>query len=151
MTKRYNDTGMRLTNCCGAVSTYMDEDLCCKKCYREVTFGQGDGSEYRETTTDERIEQDDLAPALPLPDGWGLWHTGGGCTAWGRNLVGYEDACAMITGDGSKGNCDDSLAPTSAEGVTLGLYMDEDGQGTYHTVTLSAALAWVQDLERTTS
>ena len=51
MEKRYDETGQRLTDCCEAYSTYMDgELLCCKKCYREVELGQGDGSEYRPMT-----------------------------------------------------------------------------------------------------
>lgn len=47
--KRFNDEGMRLTDCCGACST-IDCDsgvLYCKKCGAEVPWGQGDGSEYR--------------------------------------------------------------------------------------------------------
>ena len=44
---------MRLTDCCSAVSTYMDDEtgtfddlvLCCKNCYEEVEIGQGDGNE----------------------------------------------------------------------------------------------------------
>lgn len=37
----------RLTDCCGAWSTYMDGDvLCCKACYEPVGIGQGDGSEH---------------------------------------------------------------------------------------------------------
>ena len=95
---------------------------------------------------DDMTTHDDRAPALPLPEGWGLWHTGGGCTAWGRNLTGHKDAYAMITGDES------ALAPCSHEGITLGIYMDAEDEGTCHEgITLSAALAWVQDLERTTS
>ena len=36
--------GTRLTNCCGAYSTYMDTDqLCCKACYNPVEDGEGDG------------------------------------------------------------------------------------------------------------
>ena len=35
--------GTRLTNCCGAYSTYMDTDqLCCKACYNPVEDGEGD-------------------------------------------------------------------------------------------------------------
>ena len=42
--------GMRLTDCCAAVSTYMDDgaggqELTCKACYFEVNDGQGDGDE----------------------------------------------------------------------------------------------------------
>ncbi len=42
--------GMRLTDCCAAVSTYMDDgtggqELTCKACYHEVGDGQGDGDE----------------------------------------------------------------------------------------------------------
>jgi len=51
--KRYNSEGMRLTDCCGAYSTYCQSDesgqldtLCCKACYAEVPFGQGDGGEH---------------------------------------------------------------------------------------------------------
>lgn len=42
----YNAQGMRLTDCCSSLSTYVDETLCCKKCYEEVPIGQGDGNEY---------------------------------------------------------------------------------------------------------
>ena len=42
--------GMRLTDCCAAVSTYMDDgtggqELTCKSCYHTVDNGQGDGDE----------------------------------------------------------------------------------------------------------
>lgn len=42
----YDDDGYRLTDCCGAVSTY-DEfgELYCKVCYDVVGHGEGDGSE----------------------------------------------------------------------------------------------------------
>jgi len=44
--KKYDSDGHRLTNCCGAFSTFMEgEVLCCKACYREVSFGEGDGSD----------------------------------------------------------------------------------------------------------
>jgi hypothetical protein len=40
-------TGMRLTDCCGAFSSYsMDSGLYCKVCFETVGFGQGDGEEY---------------------------------------------------------------------------------------------------------
>lgn len=58
MAKRYDENGQRLTNCCGAYSTYMDgEVLCCKKCYRGVGFGEGDGSEYRTVSRILRYEK----------------------------------------------------------------------------------------------
>ena len=52
---------MRLTDCCSAVSTYMDDEtgtfddlvLCCKNCYEEVEIGQGDGNEFN---SDYKIE-----------------------------------------------------------------------------------------------
>ena len=42
--------GMRLTDCCAAVSTYMDDgtggqELTCKSCYHTVDNGQGDGDQ----------------------------------------------------------------------------------------------------------
>ena len=42
--------GMRLTDCCAAVSTYMDDgtggqELSCKSCYHTVDNGQGDGDQ----------------------------------------------------------------------------------------------------------
>ena len=47
MTKRYDDGGQRVTSCCGCYSTYGDDGvLCCKRCYNEVDFGEGDGSEF---------------------------------------------------------------------------------------------------------
>lgn len=48
--KRYNVKGMRLTDCCGAMSTYIDGDLCCKNCYRIVSIGEGDGNEFKPKT-----------------------------------------------------------------------------------------------------
>ena len=50
--RRYNNVGMRLTDCCAACSTYMDDgtgewELSCKHCAHLVDFGEGDGSEYR--------------------------------------------------------------------------------------------------------
>ena len=47
MDKRYDKGGQRVTSCCGSYSTYHDETLCCKACYNEVDFGEGDGSEFR--------------------------------------------------------------------------------------------------------
>lgn len=44
---RYDEKGMRLTDCCGALSTYCDGALCCKGCYALVPVGQGDGNEYK--------------------------------------------------------------------------------------------------------
>lgn len=51
MAKHYDEGGQRVTNCCGCYSTYMDagdgsQILCCKSCYNEVDFGEGDGSEF---------------------------------------------------------------------------------------------------------
>ena len=47
MAKNYNNDGMRMTDCCGACSTY-DENgtLYCKACYQAVGMGQGDGTEF---------------------------------------------------------------------------------------------------------
>lgn len=51
--KRYDEHGQRVTDCCGTYSTYMDDGsgedmvLCCKRCYQEVGFGEGDGEEFR--------------------------------------------------------------------------------------------------------
>ena len=43
--------GMRLTDCCGAFSTFcMDSgELSCKVCWNEVGHGQGDGEEFINT------------------------------------------------------------------------------------------------------
>lgn len=55
--KKYDTHGQRVTDCCGSYSSYMDVDnegtqgLCCKRCYEEVGFGQGDGGEFREGVT----------------------------------------------------------------------------------------------------
>lgn len=49
--KYHPETGDRLTNCCGMYSTFLCNGtpdamtLCCKGCYHEVPFGQGDGNE----------------------------------------------------------------------------------------------------------
>jgi len=42
---RYGEDGCLLTTCCGAYSTFADDGgLMCKACYRDVHFGEGDGS-----------------------------------------------------------------------------------------------------------
>lgn len=46
MAKNYTPDGMRLTDCCGAFSTFSDVTLCCKVCWEPVPWGQGDGTEY---------------------------------------------------------------------------------------------------------
>jgi hypothetical protein len=53
--KQYNDEGMRMTDCCGAFSSFYEMDnlghidtLLCKKCGGYVEFGEGDGNEHRE-------------------------------------------------------------------------------------------------------
>jgi hypothetical protein len=45
--KFHPETGDRLTNCCGMYSTFCGDtfSLCCKGCFQEVPFGQGDGNE----------------------------------------------------------------------------------------------------------
>ena len=59
MEKRYDKDGQRVTSCCGSYSTYHDETLCCKSCYNEVDFGEGDGSEFRaETEMLDLVEHD---------------------------------------------------------------------------------------------
>ena len=52
--RNYDEKGMRLTDCCGAVSTY-DEygQLYCKACYEPVRPGEGDGTEGLEEEDDE--------------------------------------------------------------------------------------------------
>ena len=50
-TKKYTADGVRLTDCCGAYSTFVDVgdgwELSCKQCYKAVPSGQGDGSETK--------------------------------------------------------------------------------------------------------
>jgi len=46
--KRWSAEYGRLTDCCGALSTYCGDDLSCKRCYRSVPVGQGDGNEQRD-------------------------------------------------------------------------------------------------------
>ena len=49
--KKYDEDGMRLTDCCGCCSTFCLDtgDLVCKNCFEPVEFGEGDGSEYKES------------------------------------------------------------------------------------------------------
>ena len=48
----------RLTDCCGAFSTYDDHgSLYCKKCFCEVDHGQGDGSEEMPTPLKEHFQK----------------------------------------------------------------------------------------------
>ena len=51
---KYDSDGMRLTDCCGAASSYYEADrigycdtLLCKSCFRRVEIGEGDGNEYK--------------------------------------------------------------------------------------------------------
>ncbi len=37
---------IKLTKCCNSYSTYYEDTLCCKVCYKEVEFGEGDGTEF---------------------------------------------------------------------------------------------------------
>jgi hypothetical protein len=46
--RHFAEDGVRLTDCCGAYSTYVDFALCCKACYNEVPVGQGDGAETQD-------------------------------------------------------------------------------------------------------
>ena len=56
MAKRFSDDGTRLTDCCGAYSSFDDfGDLYCKCCYKQVTTGQGDGCEVRHGLTLDEI------------------------------------------------------------------------------------------------
>ncbi len=62
--KRYDAGGQRVTSCCGSYSTYADcgtsehvEVLCCKVCWCEVDFGEGDGSEFRPEMSEADIDR----------------------------------------------------------------------------------------------
>ena len=66
MAKKYNDDGMRLTDCCGSVSTYHDETLVCKGCWGAVPHGQGDGMEGRLEYIDD--DQKSVAAAVKKCD-----------------------------------------------------------------------------------
>jgi len=50
---RYDELGQRVTDCCGAYSTYVEATLCCKRCYQEVPTGQGDGYEFKKGITED--------------------------------------------------------------------------------------------------
>ncbi len=44
-TKDQGESAMneQLTKCCGAYSTYFDDELVCKVCFENVEIGEGDG------------------------------------------------------------------------------------------------------------
>jgi|TARA_Y100000034_G_scaffold33168_1_gene40697 hypothetical protein len=51
--KKYNEDGMRMTDCCGACSTFDEHGtLYCKICYQPVEIGEGDGSEDKDDNDD---------------------------------------------------------------------------------------------------
>lgn len=50
MSKRYDENGQRVTDCCGCYSTYCGEVLVCKNCYHAVGIGEGDGAEHAPTS-----------------------------------------------------------------------------------------------------
>lgn len=54
--RKYTPDGMRLTDCCGAFSTYFDDTLVCKGCFDPVGIGQGDGTEYDQDSP-ENVEK----------------------------------------------------------------------------------------------
>ena len=91
--RRYNNVGMRLTDCCAAASTFHDEDLCCKHCWEVVEFGKGDGTEYRPIPTPDKLTTQ-IAEEIAS---WGCTaeyeHTGGNCGAIG---VYRHDAGGMM-------------------------------------------------------
>ena len=79
---RYDDLGQRITTCCGAYSTYLDNSgphdegpnqlLCCKACYAPVPIGEGDGSEFapgvdRETYYRVMMARDNLDQLTAFP------------------------------------------------------------------------------------
>ena len=58
MAKRYAQDGTRLTDCCGAYSTFDESgSLYCKACYGEVPTGQGDGSESKDKDVEKNAER----------------------------------------------------------------------------------------------
>lgn len=46
--KRFNPEGVRMTDCCGAFSTFVEGTQVCKECYCDVLPGEGDGAERKE-------------------------------------------------------------------------------------------------------
>jgi len=46
--------GTRLTDCCGAYATHVDAQLCCKRCYKVVESGQGDGNRHYKMSPDNK-------------------------------------------------------------------------------------------------
>lgn len=53
--KRWADDGCRLTDCCGVYSTFFETTLVCRKCYEEVEFGEGDGTEWANGRTESNV------------------------------------------------------------------------------------------------
>jgi len=46
--KRYDDKGVRLTDCCGSSSTHGEDGVQhCMECFSEVLAGEGDGTETK--------------------------------------------------------------------------------------------------------
>ena len=84
MAKKYNDDGMRLTDCCGSVSTYHDETLVCKGCWGAVPHGQGDGMEGRLEYIDDdqksvaAVVKNATGAAMPTPTLSGSMQAGAG-------------------------------------------------------------------------
>lgn len=66
MAKRYNESGIRLTDCCGAYSTFHDSALCCRKCMREVGSGEGDGLERKPAAASKPLKLGSKMREIPL-------------------------------------------------------------------------------------
>ena len=49
------EKAIKKTKCCNSYSTYHDETLCCKTCWREVEVGEGDGTEYKDGTKKKEL------------------------------------------------------------------------------------------------
>ena len=47
---------MKLTSCCNAYSTYHNDELICKVCYKNVPCGEGDGDGAAMIITKKREE-----------------------------------------------------------------------------------------------
>lgn len=64
--------------------------------------------------------------------GWNLWHTGGGCMAWGFNLSpdGADGAHVMATEHDR-----DAAVPVEGTNVLVGYYTPENSDGIYVVAT----------------
>lgn len=119
---------MSTTPCCGALSTYCDDVLCCKACYCEVEPGQGDHG-YEDETPHDHITE---GTRVRLTEGrslFGIFSVEEGALGT-VSLVADDHVCVLM----------DRHYPGLAEWDNELIWMSEDVEGDWSTLPLEVVI-----------